>query len=337
MDPDRRGHFRRQTEFLVKKIFVLLFLVALGGFGTQAVGQTYPTRPVTIIVPVAAGGAVDTAARVFAKKLSEKFKTGFVVENRPGAGAMVGTGYVAKAAPDGYTLLLMDGSVVVVDWLNKTVPFDIHNDFTFIARIVANPLVLVANASFPAGNMKEFIAYAKEHPGKLSVGTAGVGTPHHLALLMLNAQVGLSMTHLPYRGSAPSLNDLLGNQIPLIFSAPNLIRDHLESKAVKALAVTTKQRLASLPDIPAFSEFGLPEFDLRAVLGFAAPAGLPQDIAEKLDEAVREIAAIPEVQQQMLALGQYLDYQSGPGYKKWVFGEHKKFGEIIRGAGIEPQ
>ena len=159
------------------KTFIVLLLLGASALSSHAVAQGYPTRPVTIVVPVAAGGAVDTAARLFASKISEKFGVSFVVENRPGAGAIVGTAYVAKAKPDGYTLLLMDGSVVVVDWLNKTVPFDVHKDFTFISRIVANPLVLVAHPSFPAENIKDFIAYAKDNPNKLSVGTAGVGTP----------------------------------------------------------------------------------------------------------------------------------------------------------------
>jgi tripartite-type tricarboxylate transporter receptor subunit TctC len=172
--------------------------------------QSYPTRPVTLIVPVAAGGGVDTAARILSERLQEKLKQTVVVENRPGAGSMVGANFVAKANPDGHTLLLMEPAAVLAKWMNKTVPYDVTRDFTPIALVATQPLVLFAHPSLPVNDVKELIAYSKANPGKLSVGTAGVGSPHHLAALWLNTAAKIEIAHVPYRGAAPALNDLLG-------------------------------------------------------------------------------------------------------------------------------
>src|SRR5260370_40382654 len=185
-----------------------------------AIAQTYPTRPITLVVPIAAGGAVDTAARIIAEKLQHKLKQSVVVENRPGAGSLIGSNFVAKAAPDGYTLLLMEPGAVLAKWLNKTVPVDVTTDFAPIAMGATSPLVLFAHPSVAVHDVKELIAYSKANPGKLSVGTPGVGTPHHLAAAWLNAAAKIAIVHVPYRGAAPALNDLFGGQIPLIWASP---------------------------------------------------------------------------------------------------------------------
>jgi tripartite-type tricarboxylate transporter receptor subunit TctC len=182
--------------------------------------QTYPIRSITLVVPIAAGGAVDTAARIIAERLQQRLQQSVVVENRPGAGSLIGTNFVAKAAPDGYTLLLMEPGAVLAKWLNKTVPFDVTRDFSPIAMVATSPLVLFAHPSVPIHDVKELIAYSKANPRKLSVGTPGVGTPHHLAAAWLNTAAKIDITHVPYRGAAPALNDLLGGQIPLIWASP---------------------------------------------------------------------------------------------------------------------
>jgi tripartite-type tricarboxylate transporter receptor subunit TctC len=228
----------------MRRLVVVVVVVAALAAGASIAGaqaETYPARPVTLVVPIAAGGAVDTAARIFAEKLQEKLQQSFVVENRTGAGAMIGTGYVAKATPDGYTLLLMESSVVLSKWLHKSVPFDITSDFTPIARVATNPLVLFAHPSLPANDVKELIAYSKANPGKLSVATSGAGTPHHLAVLMLNAAAGIDITHVPYRGTAPALNDLLSGQVPLMWSTPVGVMQFVEQGKAKTLGVTTPQ------------------------------------------------------------------------------------------------
>ena len=315
---------------------VVVAALAAGASIAGAQAQTYPARPVTLVVPIAAGGAVDTAARIFAEKLQEKLQQTFVVENRTGAGAMIGTGYVAKAAPDGYTLLLMESSVVLSKWLHKSVPFDITSDFTPIARVATNPLVLFAHPSLPANDVKELIAYSKANPGKLSVATSGAGTPHHLAVLMLNAAAGIDITHVPYRGTTPALNDLLSGQVPLMWSTPVGVMQFVEQGKVKTLGVTTPQRVAILPHVATLAENAVPGFDLQAWLGIAAPAGAPPDVVARLSQAIREITEMPEVQRRMAAMGQNLDFRNSDEYRERLASDHQKFGAIIRAAGIEP-
>jgi tripartite-type tricarboxylate transporter receptor subunit TctC len=315
---------------------VVVAALAAGASIAGAQAQTYPARPVTLVVPIAAGGAVDTAARIFAEKLQEKLQQTFVVENRTGAGAMIGTGYVAKAAPDGYTLLLMESSVVLSKWLHKSVPFDITSDFTPIARVATNPLVLFAHPSLPANDVKELIAYSKANPGKLSVATSGAGTPHHLAVLMLNAAAGIDITHVPYRGTTPALNDLLSGQVPLMWSTPVGVMQFVEQGKVKTLGVTTPRRVAILPHVATLAENAVPGFDLQAWLGIAAPAGAPPDVVARLSQAIREITEMPEVQRRMAAMGQNLDFRNSDEYRERLASDHQKFGAIIRAAGIEP-
>ena len=277
---------------------LILAAMLAAGAGTGAVhAQGYPARTVTVIVPIAAGGAVDTTARIFAEQLQAKLGQPFVVENRSGAGATIGTSYVAKAAPDGYTLLLMESSAPLVKWLYKTPPFDVLNDFTPIARIVSNPLVLFANPSLPAGTVKELIAYAKANPGKVSAGVSG--TSHQLAAAMLNAAAGIQITAVPYRGTAPAVNDILSGTVPLLWSTPVGLLQFVEQGKLKALAVSTPKRVALLPQVPTVAEAGVPGVEIEAWLGIAGPAKLPADVTEKLAQAIREIAAMPEVEKRL--------------------------------------
>ena len=300
----------------MRRLVVVAALVA-GASIAGAQAQTYPARPVTLVVPIAAGGAVDTAARIFAEKLQEKLQQTFVVENRTGAGAMIGTGYVAKAAPDGYTLLLMESSVVLSKWLHKSVPFDITSDFMPIARVATNPLVLFAHPSLPANDVKELIAYSKANPGKLSVATSGAGTPHHLAVLMLNAAAGIDITHVPYRGTTPALNDLLSGQVPLMWSTPVGVMQFVEQgKAKTPLGSRRRERVAILPHVATLAENAVPGFDLQAWLGIAAPAGASPDVVSRLSQAIREITEMPEVQRRMAAMGQNLDFRNSDEYRE---------------------
>jgi tripartite-type tricarboxylate transporter receptor subunit TctC len=318
------------------KRYVLLAALAAVMSIAGAQAQTYPAKTVTLVVPIAAGGAVDTAARIFAEKLQEKLQQPFVVENRTGAGAMIGTGYVAKAPPDGYTLLLMESSVVLSKWLHKSVPFDITTDFTPIARIATNPLVLFANPAFPANDVKGLIAYSKANPGKLSVATSGTGTPHHLAMLMLNAAAGIDITQVPYRGTSPALNDILSGQIPLMWSTPVGVLQFVEQGKLKALGVTTPKRVPLLPNVATLDETAVPGFVLEAWLGIAAPANAPPEVVARLTQAIREITETPDVRNRMAAMAQTIEFRGSDDYRAQLLSDHQKFGAIIRDAGIEP-
>jgi len=217
--------------------------------------QAYPARPITLVAPIAAGGGVDTAARIVAEKLQEQLRQSVVVENRPGAGSVIGTSFVAKAPRDGYTLLLMEPGAVLARWLSKTVPFDVTGDFSPIAMVAVSSLVLFAHPSLGFHDLSGLIAFSKANPRKLSVGTPGVGTPHHLAAAWLNAAAMIDITHVPYRGSAPALNDLLGGQIPLIWASTSrsgsalLRRRAYHPKSLRASARPFAQR----PSFPTFS------------------------------------------------------------------------------------
>ena len=210
---------------------VLLPLLALS---QPAQAQLNPSRQITIVVPIGAGGGVDATGRLIAEKLQERLKQPVVVENRPAGGGMVGADSVAKAAPDGHTLLLMETSSVLHKWLHTNVPYDVVTDFAPIARVATSPMILFAQPAFPANDARELIALAKAQPGKLSVGTPGIGTPHHLAMLMLNALAKIDIVNVPYRGAALVLNDVLAGQIPLGWAAPTAVMPHVATGKVKS-------------------------------------------------------------------------------------------------------
>jgi tripartite-type tricarboxylate transporter receptor subunit TctC len=312
--------------------------VALAGVAASvsaASAQTYPTRPITLVVPVAPGGGVDTAARILSEKLQEKLKQPVTVENRPGAGSMIGASFVAKAPPDGYTLLLMEPAALLAKWMNRP-PYDLTTDFTPIALVATQPLVLFAQPALPVNDVKELIAYCKANPGKLSVGTAGVGSPHHLAAAWLNTAAKIEIMHVPYRGAAPALNNLLGGQIPLIWALSVAVMPFVEQGKVKALGVSTQQRFPLLPQVPTVAESGVPGFDIDFFYGIAAPAKVQPEVVARVGEAAREITEQPDVRERMSALGMAVDFRDSNHFRELIAREYEKYGVIVREAGIQP-
>jgi tripartite-type tricarboxylate transporter receptor subunit TctC len=299
-------------------------------------GDPASGRPITLVVPIAAGGGMDTIGRAVAERLQERLKQPVVVENRVGAGGVVGVDYVAKAAPDGRTLLLMDISAVLHKWLHKSVPFNVIADFTPVAQVATTPLLLFANPSLPVADVRELIAYAKANPGKLSVGTPGVGSPHHLAAAMLNSAAKIDITHVPYRGTAPALNDLVGGQIPLIWATPNVVVQFVEAGKVKPLAVASAQRIALLPQVPTVSENALAGFDVGVWFGIAAPAKTPRDVVERLGREIGEITRLPDLHKRLSPLGYELNYAGSERFRDLIAADHKRYGTVIRDAGIAP-
>ena len=303
---------------------------------SPASAQLNPSRQITIVVPIGAGGGVDAIGRLVAEKLQERLKQPVVVENRVGSGGMVGADSVAKAAPDGHTLLLMESSATLHKWLNRSVPFDVTADFAPVARIATTPLLLFAHPSVAAKDVKEVIDFARANPGKLSVGTPGVGTPHHLAMAMMNAGAKIDITHVPYRGTAPALNDLVGGQIPLIWATPVAVMPHVESGKVKTLGVASPKRVPSLPQVPTVAENALPGFDIEIWFGLAAPARTPPDVVARLSSEIAEIVKLPDVQKRTQALGFNLDYAGSEPLRDLIRADHEKFGKVVREAGIAP-
>ncbi len=294
------------------------------------------TRPVTLVVPIAAGGGLDAIARVFAQQLGPRLKQPWVVENRPGAGAMIGIASVARATPDGHTMLVLETSAVLQRWLHRDVPFEVVADFAPVAQIATTPLFLFAGPSSPASDLKGLIAYAKANPGKLTVGTPGVGTPHYLAAMMLNALAGIDITQVPYKGTAPALNDLLGGQIPLIWSTPNVLMQYVETGKVKALAVGSRERVALLPNVPTVNQSGVPGFDVSVWIGIAAPAKSPPDIIARDSAAIAAIDKMPDLRAKMTPLGYELAYLDSAAFAKKIAADHARYGRVIRDAGIKP-
>lgn len=304
--------------------------------GAAAQAQDFPRRAVTIIVPFAAGGAGDILARMVGPKLEAKWGQPIVVENRVGAGGNIGATAAARAPADGYTLLLAGSPQFAVNvTLYKKLPYDPVNELTPLAMIAATPFVLVVNPSVPAKTVKEFIAYAKASPQPLSYATAGYGVPHHLYMEMLKSMAGVEMTAVPYRGSVPSLTDVVAGHVPVMFVdlGPGLAQ--AQSGAVRALGVSLARRLDVLPDVPPVNDT-LPGFDVASWQLFAAPAATPRPILDKLSADLRSVLETPEIAQSINKAGMLpLPPSNIEDLQKFVKAEIARWGEVVRKAGIE--
>ena len=293
-------------------------------------GQT-----ITIVVPLAPGGGVDATGRLVAEKLQERLKQSVVVENRTGAGGIVGTEFAARAAPDGHTLLLMSSSATIFQWVNKGVPFDVARDFVPVARVAASPLVLYAHPSVNAGDVKELIELAKTKD--LSVAVPGFGSTHHLAHLMLNIGTKVSITDVPYRGTGPGLADFLPGRVPLIWASPIALNTHVEQGKAKPLGVASAKRAAALPDVPTIAESAVPGFDFELWFGVAAPAKTPPEIVARYTKEIEAILALPDVRQRLDKLGFEPAFANSEQFRKIIAQDLARYGKVAKAAGIVPK
>ena len=262
----------------------------------SALAQTYPNKLVRIVVPQAPGGASDALARIIAQRLSERWKQPVVVENKAGAGGVIGTESVAKSAPDGHTLLLAyDGTHAVNASLYKSLPFDPIKDFTPVATLANVPFLLAVNASSKASDMKQFIDLAKAAPGKVTYGSAGNGSVNHLLGAMFGKGAGVELVHVPYKGAAPAITDLIGGSVDSVFSSIPSLVGHIQSGRVRALAVTSSRRSAALPNVPTIAESGLSGFAVAPWFGLLAPTGTPADVIAKISEDVAVLLSTKDV------------------------------------------
>ncbi len=315
--------------------------LALGVWGLAALdapasAETYPDRPVTVLVPFAPGGGTDVLGRILAQKLGEHFGQTFVVENRPGAGTSIAAAAVAKAAPDGYTLLMSVSSTFAINpALYKKLPYDPDKELVPVALICSVPFVLVVNPDLPVKSVADLIRLAKEKPGQLSYGSGGVGAAHHLFAELLKSMTGIEMTHVPYKGSLPALQDVVAGHIQLMFSdlAPSL--PLIRAGKLRALAVSTTVRAEAAPDIPPLNEVGVPGYDAAAWQMLAAPAGLPGDVLAKLNAATNAIVNSPEVSAKFIHLGLIPLAKSSPDeLKTFVKSETVRWGKVVERAGV---
>jgi tripartite-type tricarboxylate transporter receptor subunit TctC len=321
------------------KRFSLLLFIGLAT-GLQAVpiarAQDYPTRQITLIAPWPAGGAVDAICRAVAQPLSDRLGRSVVVENRPGAGSVIGTAAGAKASPDGYTMVMAgSGSLAISATMYKKLPYDPIKDFIHVALGARVPFVLVVNPSLPVRSVAELVAYAKENPGKLSFASGGPGSPHHLYGELLKSMTGIEMTHVPYKGSAPALTDVIAGHVPILFSDTVPSLPQIREGKVRALGVSTAVRLPSAPEIPPIAAVGVPGFDAAGWGVFSLPAGTPKEVVAKLQAALDAAIALPDVQQQIIRLGLIPGGASSPEeLQRFISSEIARWGKVVTQAGL---
>lgn len=293
---------RSTLKLGVKTLAASLF--AAGALGVSAsAAAAYPEKPISMLVGFSAGGTTDVVARIVSKEISETLGQPVVVENRPGAGSNIATDTAARAKPDGYTLYMVAVTAAINQTLYKNIKFNLVKDFAPVALAVRVPNVLVLNPKVPANTVEELVAYGKANPGKLNFASSGSGTSIHMAGELFKQSAGIDAVHIPYKGSAPAITDLVGGQVDYMFDNMPSAWPHVEAGTLKALAVTTAQRSDTAPKLPTMQESGFPNFDVSSWFGVLAPAGTPADVVEKLNKAIRDALAKPAVREQLAGLG----------------------------------
>ncbi len=312
--------------------------LAWGGLLTQAEAQNFPTRPITLVIPFAPGGSTSIIGRGIADKMSELLGEKIVVDNRPGAGGTVGTRAVARSDPDGYTLVLgYTGTLAIGPSLYKKAGYDPRKDFAPIGMIGNAPNSLVVHPSFPAKTVAELIAYAKANPGKVNFGSAGAGTASHITGEYFARSAGISLVHVPYKGTGLALVDLIGGHIPMAFAPIPASHPNVSGGTLRALAVTSTTRSSLMPDVPTLAEAGLQGFDASLYYGLAAPAGTPRPIVDKLNKALRDALASDEVKRQLAADGTEITPGTPEDYADFIDKDAKKWSELVKASGVEQE
>ena len=309
------------------------FAIGAAHAQSAADAETYPDRQVTFIVPFAPGGGTDTLARLLADRLQQRLGKPFVVENRPGAGTVLATNFVAKSAPDGYTIMMSVSSLAIDETLYKSLPYDPVKDFSLVALIATVPFVLVVNPALPVYDVADLINLAKKRP--LSYGSGGIGAFHHLAAALFANMAGIKMQHVPYRGTAPALNDLLGGYIQLMFSDLGPALPLINAGKIRPLAVTTRQRIAALADVPPLAEAGVPGYNAAAWQGVIAPSRTPQPVLAKLNAELNAVMAMTDVRARIKDFGMIPE---GTGslqeLQNFLESEVGRWAKVVEAAGI---
>jgi tripartite-type tricarboxylate transporter receptor subunit TctC len=316
-----------------KGVFAAVLMVVLG----TAWPQGYPNRPVRIIVPAGTGGP-DIVARVVAAELQTQLGQPFVVENRPGANGIVGTDVVAKAAPDGYTLMVYSPGFVVNKYMHKSLPYDTEKDFAPVTNLVSSGgLFLALNPSIPANSLKEFIEYAKKPEAKLAYSTPGVGNNWHLATEVFSQKIGIKMTHVPYKGGGPAVAALVSGEVQAMLASPAPLIPHYKNNRVKVLAYSGDKRNPAAPEVPTMKEAGVDYYYDGGWFAMFAPAKTPNEIVETLAREVRVAMQKPQVKERMAQLGVLPVADSPAEFRKFMENEFRAYGEMVRAAGVQPE
>ena len=314
------------------------FLLAVLLVAGAAQAQEWPTRPIRMVVPYAAGGLPDTMTRIIGVRLGEALGQQIVVENRGGAGGIAGTDLVAKAPPDGYTILVADvGQVAINPHIYAKLPYDALKDLAPVTLIGSTSLFLVAHPGVPANTFAELVALAKAKPGQLNYGSSGIGSIHHLATEALKSQLGLDIVHVPYKGMGQAVPALLGGQVSVLFSALPAIEAHVKAGKVKLYAISTPKRSAQAPDVPTITELGLPGYDFAPQIGALAPSGTPAAIVARLSSEIAKAVRSPEIAQRFLQLGIDPVGSTPEAYGELIRAAYDRFGVVVKATGTRAE
>jgi tripartite-type tricarboxylate transporter receptor subunit TctC len=328
---------KRYFRGVLRLTLAMLFAIGFVAGAARAQNAGYPNRPIKMLVGFAAGGGTDVAARIMAAPMSKILGQSILVENHTGASGLIAAEDVAKSDADGYTLMMgSQTTYAVAPALYRKVTVNPVKDFAGVALTGASPLVLVVNPSFAAHSVKDVIAMAKANPGKINFGTGGLGTTPHMTAEMFQHDAGIKMVHVPYRGEAGAINDLLAGQIPLMFANLSAVMGNIKAGTLRALAVTSAQRSPSAPDIPTVAETALPGFKAETWFGIVAPAGTPRDVLAKLNAAARQALTLPETKQRFADLGMTTGTSSPEEFDAYIKAEVARWSQVIKDANVQP-
>jgi tripartite-type tricarboxylate transporter receptor subunit TctC len=314
-----------------------LMLAAIAALATPASAQSWPTKPVKIVVPFGPGGPADIYARVLGQELSAVLGQQFIIENKPGAGAVIGTDIAAKAAPDGYTLLMMSNTHTTNETLFANKPYALMRDLTAVAPVNSSDLVMVVHPSVPAKTLQEFIALAKAKPGQLSYSSSGPGTPYHMAGELFKAMSGTEILHVPHKGSAEARNDVMGGHVQMMFDAVTAMKGNIDAGQVRALATTGQKRSTVLPDVPTVSEAGVSGYEATIWLGIMAPKGTPKEIVDRLNAEVGKIIAKPAIKEAWAKQGAVPMTMTPAEFDAFLRRDIEKWAKVVEKSGAKIQ
>ena len=329
-----RCHRSRPSLTLPCRVLIVLAGLSSGA----ALAAEYPARPIRFVVPFAAGGTSDIIGRILSARMQETLGQALVVDNRGGAGGTIGTDIVAKATPDGHTIVLAsNGTHAIVPYLYKQLPYDPIKDFAPVSMVAITPTVLAANPELPVKSVKDLIALAKAKPGSLAYGSSGVGSTSHLSGEMLSALAGIQLNHVPYKSASAAYPDVFSGRVALIFDTALSMTQHIKAERVRPLAVTTPKRAINLPNVPTMAEAGVPGYAMTLWIAIYAPAGTPAPVVARLNQEIHRALSLPEVREQMAASGAEVSFGSPAELLAATHTDLKRMGEIVRTAKIQPQ
>ncbi len=331
------GAMMKSRILFVVSVFFTLLILQKNSFAADIIGNQYPTRPIKIIVPYGPGGGSDIIIRAMQNKLAENLGQAIIIENKPGASTIVGTDFVAKSTPDGYTALIVDMAFLVNPSLFTKLPYDSQKDFIPVIELVSTPSIMLASSKMPFKNLKEFIQLAKTSPNKLSYASAGFGTGGHMASEMLKVVAGVDLVHVPYKGAGPAMTDALGGHVSILFTTVGAAKPYVESGQIIGLGITSEKRTDALPQVPTFAELGYPGVNANIVWGIFLPAGVPKEIVQKINTAFNTSLQSPEMKQRFTELG---FNPAGGSSAQWTTEVSKltnNWSKIVKQANIKPE